>query len=39
MLFGYKCEAEALQILYMEAMEKHIGRYTSFSLYHVIFMN
>jgi hypothetical protein len=39
MLLGYKCEAEALQILYMEAMEKYIDRYTSFSLYHVIFMN
>jgi hypothetical protein len=39
MLFGYKYEAEALQILYMEAMEKYIDRYTSFSLYHVIFMN
>ena len=39
MPFGYKCEAEALQILYMEAMEKYIDRYTSFSLYHVIFMN
>ena len=39
MLFGHKYEAEALQILYMEAVEKYIDGHTSFSLYHVIFMN